>query len=126
MIQERPLHGFGPNTFAQEYSAYQRSLTRTSVSVEMGEVGGAHSEYLTAASELGLPGLLLLLGIYLTTLFAGIRGFWRSQDPARRWTYALVTFPLLSYYLHSFINNFMDHGHMAALVYLHWGVFPDA
>ena len=123
MIQERPLQGFGPNTFSIEYSAYQSSLTRTSVSVEMGEVGGAHSEYFTAASELGLPGLLLLLGVYLTTLSVGIRGFWRSQDPTYRWTYALLTFPLMSYYLHGLINNFMDHGHIAALVYLHWGFF---
>lgn len=122
MIEDRPWFGFGANTFAQEYSAYQRSLTRTSISVEMGEVGGAHSEYLTAAAELGIVGLILLLGIYLTTLGTGIGGIWREKTPERRWSYALFTLPLISYYLHGIINNFMDHGHMAALVYLHWGV----
>jgi len=122
MIEERPIFGFGTNTFTQEYSAYQRSLTRTSISVEMGEVGGAHSEYLTAASELGLPGLLLLLGIYGSTLYFGLRGLWRTHDASLRWRYAILTLPLLSYYLHGFINNFMDHGHIAALVYLHWGM----
>lgn len=122
MIQERPLQGFGPNTFSQEYSAYQSSLTRTEISVEMGEVGGAHSEYFTAASELGIPGLILLLGIYITTLSIGLRGFWQSPNPTQRLAYAVVTFPLLSYYLHGFINNFMDHGHIAALVYLNWGL----
>lgn len=122
MIEERPITGFGVNTFVQEYSAYQRSLTRTSISVEMGEVGGAHSEYFTAAAELGIPGLLLLLGIYISTLIVGIRGMWREETTVSRWKYALFTLPLLSYYLHGFINNFMDHGHMAALVYLHWGV----
>lgn len=122
MIEERPLTGFGGNTFVQEYSAYQRSLTRTAISVEMGEVGGAHSEYLTAAAELGIPGLLLLLGIYFTTLLVGIRGMWRADTTAHRWKYALFTIPLLSYYLHGFINNFMDHGHIAGMVYLHWGI----
>ncbi|MCS7152894.1 MAG: O-antigen ligase family protein [Bacteroidia bacterium] len=122
MIEDRPIFGFGANTFMKEYSAYQRSLTRTPVSVEMGEVGGAHSEYLTAASELGLPGLFFLLGIYLTSLFVGLGGLIRKGPPELRWRYALFTLPLLSYYLHGFINNFMDHGHVAGLVYLHWGI----
>lgn len=121
MIEERPWLGFGPNTFAQEYSAYQRTLTRTSISVELGEVGGAHSEYLTAASEMGLPGLVLLLGIYFLSLKIGLAGFRRASTSTQRWQYALLVFPLVSYYLHGFINNFMDHGHMAGLVYLHWG-----
>ncbi|MDW8235919.1 MAG: O-antigen ligase family protein [Bacteroidia bacterium] len=122
MIAEKPLIGFGPNTFVQEYSAYQRSLTRTEISVEMGEVGGAHSEYLTAASEMGIPGLIFLLGIYLSTLWVGLRGFRKSTSPTDRLNYALLVFPLISYYLHGFINNFMDHGHIAALIYLHWGL----
>ncbi|MCS6896155.1 MAG: O-antigen ligase family protein [Bacteroidia bacterium] len=122
MIQERPLLGFGANTFAQEYSAYQRSITRTKISVEMGEIGGAHSEYFTAASEMGIPGLVLLLGIYLSTIWFGMSYLWREGSASKRWEVALVLLPLLSYYLHGFINNFMDHGHMAALVYLHWGI----
>ncbi|MEN3041399.1 MAG: O-antigen ligase family protein [Bacteroidia bacterium] len=122
MIQERPIVGFGANTFSQEYSAYQRSITRTSISVEMGEIGGAHSEYLTAASEMGLPGLILLLGIYLSTVGIGLGYLWRENNATKRWEVALIILPLLSYYLHGFINNFMDHGHMAALVYLHWGI----
>lgn len=122
MIVERPILGFGPNTFAQEYSAYQSSLTRTKISVEMGEVGGAHSEYLTAASEMGLPGLIFLLGIYVHSAIIGMRGFLKAPTREKKAQYALLTFPLLTYYLHGFINNFMDHGHMAALVYLHWGL----
>ncbi|MCX8112925.1 MAG: O-antigen ligase family protein [Bacteroidia bacterium] len=120
MVEERPIWGFGANTFIREYSAYQRSLKRTSISVEMGEVGGAHSEYLTAASELGIPGLILLLGIYLSTIQTGLGGMWRSTSTSQRRIYAALTLPLISYYLHGFINNFMDHGHMAALLYLHW------
>ncbi|MCX7607067.1 MAG: O-antigen ligase family protein [Bacteroidia bacterium] len=123
MIEEQPWVGFGPNTFSQEYSAYQRSLTRTKISVELGEVGGAHSEYLTAASEMGILGFILLMGIYLSTALGGIRRFWTAPSREERGLYALLVFPLLSYYLHGFINNFMDHGHMAALVYLHWGLF---
>ncbi|GIV24152.1 MAG: hypothetical protein KatS3mg025_1811 [Bacteroidia bacterium] len=122
MFVERPIWGFGPNTFAQEYSAYQSSLTRTKISVEMGEVGGAHSEYLTAASEMGGPGLLLLIGIYLSSLITGLRSFLKARSRDKKAQYALLTFPLLTYYLHGFINNFMDHGHIAALVYLHWGL----
>ncbi|MDW8089633.1 MAG: O-antigen ligase family protein [Bacteroidia bacterium] len=122
MVAERPWYGFGPNTYAKEYSAYQRSLMRTPVSVEMGEVGGAHSEFLTAASEMGLPGLFLLAAIYFLTLRLGLGGIWHSAEPHLQARYALLTLPLLAYYLHGFINNFMDHGHIAGLVYLHWGL----
>ncbi|MEN2993479.1 MAG: O-antigen ligase family protein [Bacteroidia bacterium] len=122
MVAERPWYGFGPNTYVKEYSAYQRSLMRTPVSVEMGEVGGAHSEFLTAASEMGLPGLFLLAAIYFLTLRLGLGGIWRSSELRSQGHYALLTLPLLAYYLHGFINNFMDHGHIAGLVYLHWGL----
>ncbi|MCS7297321.1 MAG: O-antigen ligase family protein [Bacteroidia bacterium] len=122
MIRTRPLLGFGPNTFSREYSAYQSSLTRTAISVEMGEMGGAHSEYLTAAAEMGIPGLVLLLLIYFSSLKTGLWGMWYPTSSTQRWTFALFTLPLLSYYLHGVINNFMDHGHMAAFLYLHWGI----
>jgi len=122
MIEERPGLGFGPNTFSREYSAYQRSLTRTPISVELGEVGGAHSEYLTAASEMGLIGLLLLIAVYGRSLWLGSKGLYRPISYAERGVFLLLGLPLLSYYLHGFINNFMDHGHMAGLVYLHWGL----
>ncbi len=122
MIEERPGFGFGPNTFSREYSAYQRSLTRTTISVELGEVGGAHSEYFTAASEMGLLGLLLLLAIYARSLWVGSKGLYQPTPYIQRGGFILLALPLLSYYLHGFINNFMDHGHMAGLVYLHWGL----
>lgn len=122
MIEDKPGLGFGPNTFSREYSAYQRSLTRTAISVELGEVGGAHSEYLTAASEMGLVGLLFLLAIYSRSLWLGSKGLYQPTPDVRRGVFILLSLPLLSYYLHGFINNFIDHGHMAALVYLHWGL----
>jgi len=122
MIEERPGFGFGPNTFSREYSAYQRSLTRTAISVELGEVGGAHSEYLTAASEMGLVGFLLLIAVYGRSMWLGSKGLYRPIPYAERAVFILLGLPLLSYYLHGFINNFMDHGHMAGLVYLHWGL----
>ncbi|MGQ9864099.1 MAG: O-antigen ligase family protein [Bacteroidia bacterium] len=121
MIQSRPLTGFGPNTFVHEYSAYQKSLYKTKISVELGEVGGAHNEYLATGADMGVPGLILLSGIYLLTLLYGFRIWFRSTKPEIRMIAGVLTTSFLSYALHALINNFMDHEKMATLIYLTWG-----
>jgi hypothetical protein len=55
------------------------------------------------------------------TLYYPLAYAFSAGDKQARLIGLLVSVPLLSYYLHAFINNFMDHGKVAALIYLHWG-----
>lgn len=122
LFKQDPLTGIGPNTYAEEYHAYKRAsqLLDTIRKVDL-VYAGVHSEYLTALTEMGIVGLLLLVGLYGLTLYYPLRYAFSARDKQVRLVGLLVAVPLLSYYLHGFINNFMDHGKVAALLYLHWG-----
>ena len=122
LFKQEPIKGIGPNTFAEEYHAMKGSSILFS-SIKKLEVAyaGIHSEYLTALTEMGIPGLILLISIYGLTLYYPFQYAFSAKDKRNRTIGLLVAVPLLSYYLHAFINNFMDHGKIAALIYLHWG-----
>jgi putative inorganic carbon (HCO3(-)) transporter len=122
LFEKEPVHGIGPNAFPEEYHAHKRSsmlfgaIRKTDLAY-----AGIHSEYLTALAEMGIPGLLLLVAMYGLTLYYPFRYAVSAQSEYHKVTGWLVALPLLSYYLHAFINNFMDHGKIAALIYMHWG-----
>ncbi len=122
LFNQAPLTGIGPNTYAEEYHAHKRAsqLLDTIRKVDLA-YAGVHSEYLTALTEMGIIGLLLLVGLYGLALYYPLRYAFSARDRQARLVGFLVAVPLLSYYLHGFINNFMDHGKVAALLYLHWG-----
>ncbi len=122
LFKQDPLTGIGPNTYAEEYHAYKHAsqLLGTIRKVDLA-YAGVHNEYLTALTEMGIMGLLLLMGLYGLTLYYPMRYAFSARDRQARLVGLLVAVPLLSYYLHGFINNFMDHGKVAALLYLHWG-----
>ena len=116
MQQDKPLFGFGPGTFPFQYLDYQRPEEITRISVRevapdnlphpQGRGGGAHSEYFRALTELGWPGLLLWLGLAGIGLWAGFK---RSK-----W----ISLALLTFFAHGLVNDFMQDGRIAALV---WG-----
>jgi len=122
LFKQDPLTGIGPNTYAEEYHAYKRASQLLGVIKKLDVAyAGIHSEYLTALTEMGIVGLLLLVVLYGMTLHYPLAYASSAGDKQARLIGLLVAVPLLSYYLHAFINNFMDHGKVAALIYLHWG-----
>lgn len=118
MMRARPITGFGPGCYSEQYAPYQQSRLRTSISTNRGDLGGAHNEFLSAGAEMGVPGLLLVLGLYLAAIALGVRGYLRSPNAERRMLYAGALAAVLSYLPHAFINNFMDQDKVAAPVYL--------
>ncbi len=118
-----PFTGIGPSTFA-EYYHYEKSKTRYwAIFRKYKErFAGVHSEYLTAAAEMGFIGFGLLVLIYFVSLYYPYRLVAQAQSREEQMAGLLAGLPLLSYYLSGVVNNFMDHGKMAALVYLHWGI----
>jgi O-antigen ligase len=113
MMAERPLFGFGPGAYTFEYARFQESSFRTSVSTNQGKFGSAHSEYLLAATEQGLPGLLVLLLLYGTSLWVAVRGYLRAATRRHRSLYIALGCALVSYYVHGLVNNFMDQEKLA-------------
>ena len=108
MVRERPLSGFGPGTFGAEYvphrlSAEIRARRRFISPLLTSSYAEAHSDYLQAASDAGIPVAILASGAAACLLLAAARAAWGRRDPeaavllavlvAGAWA-ALAWFPL--------------------------------
>ncbi len=88
MVRERPLVGFGPGTFGAEFTAHRlraelRHERRFTIPVLTSSFGEAHSEYLQAAAEAGLPAALGVV-VALGALLAGLTSVAVDPHDARR------------------------------------------
>jgi O-antigen ligase len=89
MIRERPLSGFGPGTFGAEYVPHRlaaeiRARRRFLSPLLTSSYGEAHSDYLQAASDGGVPVALLASAAAACLLAATAGAAWRrrSSEPA--------------------------------------------
>lgn len=119
MWEDRPWTGFGPASYEQVYPAYQIKAEMTRISSKEGDRGDAHSEYLTALSEQGLPGLLIFILLAFVTVRTGMRIVYRSGSPAHRRLAQAVLLGLLTFYVHALANSFLDLDEAATLF---WGM----
>ncbi len=118
MFRDKPVFGFGPGTYQFEYAPYQRSYEKTRISTDFGDMGNAHSEYLGPLSEQGFLGLVGILLVVVTTIYTGIRVYRTSSRKSVRVFALAVLVGLISYYLHGFLNNFLDTDKLSVLF---WG-----
>jgi len=118
MWKDKPFLGFGPGTYQFEYGSYQRSFEKTRISTDFGILGTAHSEYLLALSESGLLGMLSFIVIVCLTIFTGIRVYLTAEDRKIKILSVAVLTGLITYYVHGFLNNFLDTDKLSALF---WG-----
>jgi O-antigen ligase len=119
MFKERPLVGWGPNTFMFQYAPFQLFKDKTPISTDFGDMGTAHSEYFGPLAESGVFGFLSIVLIVITTLYTGIRLY--SRSVGHRETQILIlsaTLGLITYYVHGALNNFLDTDKASALF---WG-----
>lgn len=108
MFGERPFTGFGPGTYQFVYAPYQNPREKTIISTNNGDVGNAHSEYLGALSEQGLPGMLLVIALVFYSLKTGIEVYYRSPFKSHRMWSMVAVLGLITYWVHGFLNNFLD------------------
>ncbi len=118
MFQHHPLFGHGPGTYQFIYGSFQKREDMTRISTFTGDKGNAHSEYLTALSETGLPGLILFLIWIFLSLYYGLQGLRLEKDPANRALLVAAVLGLLSWWMHGVFNTFSDYDKIAALIYL--------
>lgn len=108
MFKEKPMLGWGPSTYQFNYAPYQISSDKTIISTNFGDGGNAHSEYLGILSESGIIGLLTFFFLLICVFFKIINLYYGCSDvEIKRLLLALFT-SLLSYFIHSLFNNFLD------------------
>ncbi len=118
MFEEFPVFGTGPGTYQFLYAPYQKSKDRTIVSTNAGDLGNAHSEYISPLVERGVPGLIFFLSIVISVYIIGIRTYRRLRDKELKMVIAVILTGMFSYLMHGFLNNFLDTDH-ASVVF--WG-----
>jgi len=100
--------GWGPGTYQFMYAPFQRSKEKTIISTNVGDMGNAHSEYLGPLSESGVLGMLTFIAIVIAASITGLRVYKRGKTKEVRLIALLILLGLMSYYAHSFLNNFLD------------------
>jgi len=115
MWKDKPVMGFGPGTYETFYPDYQIKAEMTRISTKEGDRGDAHSEYLTLLSEQGTPGLIIWLLLLLIALRTGLRIAYHAIDPRARQLGRAILLGLLTYFVHGFVNSFLDLDEAASL-----------
>ena len=118
MFQQRPLLGWGPGTYQFVYAPFQLASERTIISTNLGDRGTAHSEYLGPLSEEGVLGLLSVLALFGYAVYLGLMLYHRSTEKEVRLLSLVITLGLITYFVHGFLNNFLDTDKLSVPV---WG-----
>ena len=110
MFKKRPVLGFGPGTYAFEYAPFQDPENLTIISTNFGDMGNAHSEYLSALSESGIIGLLLFISIVASIFTCAIKLYYKtpSHENDIKLLIMGIIISLSSYFIHAFLNNYLD------------------
>lgn len=108
MFEERPIFGWGPNTYKFVYARFQKSTHVTLISTNAGNLGNAHSEYLGPLSEQGILGLLFILGIFGAIIYTGNRVYQRSKESDLKSLAMWITLSFTTYFVHGVLNNFLE------------------
>ena len=119
MWKDKPIFGFGPGVYQFKYAPYQMSDEKTEISTNFGNMGNAHSEYLGPLAESGVLGMLSFLLIIYTTIMTGLRVYFHSKRKAVKRLALAILLALITYYVHGFLNNFLDTDKVSALF---WGL----
>ena len=118
MAAERPVTGFGPNGFERAYGPYQNVFETTRDSSFRGDRGDAHSEYLSALAEQGVPGLALLLALLAAPVAAAVRASRSAAAPETRVLAVALGAALVSFAAMNVANSFLDLDKVAPAFWL--------
>lgn len=120
MGNERPWVGWGPRTYQFKYAPFQHYNQKTiDSSSNTGDFGNAHSEYLGPFAETGWLGMLSIIFIFGSTFYTAIKTYNRCKGTSIGNLALLIAIALLTYYIHGFLNNYLDTDKLSVLV---WGL----
>jgi putative inorganic carbon (hco3(-)) transporter len=114
MFKEKPIVGWGPNTYQFEYAPFQQSKYKTIISTNSGDRGNAHSEYLAPLCEQGVLGLVFWVLILSMIIKYGFSNYYSKNIDTDTRNFSLSIFlGLITYIIHGFLNNFLDQDKIA-------------
>ncbi|MBT3207936.1 MAG: O-antigen ligase family protein [Bacteroidetes bacterium] len=108
MFAEKPILGWGPGTYMFNYAPFQFSYEKTFISTNAGDMGNAHSEYIGPLAESGIFGSLSFLIIIFATIYTAIKTYKKLENSGNKILLLTTLLGLITYYLHGFLNNFLD------------------
>lgn len=108
MFEERPIFGFGPNTYQFKYAPYQLSHQKTRISTNLGDLGNAHSEFIGPLAEMGFLGALLVLALMLTAIRTTMHIFYDPVNDRVKYLSLVALLAFMTYYSHGLLNNYLD------------------
>lgn len=119
MFKEKPLTGWGPGTYQFYYAPFQRPENLTIISTYNADGGNAHSEYLGPLAESGWPGLMFFVLVVVVMFYRGFSNYRYIEDRNLRRLYVSALLGLVTYFVHGFLNNYLDTDKAAVPV---WGI----
>ena len=114
MFEKKPVFGWGPGTYMFKYAPFQLKENRTIISTNSADGGNAHSEYLGPLAESGLFGMLTYLLIIGVVVYTAVHTYTRLTDKALKSLVLTALISLVTYYIHGFLNNFLDTDKLSA------------
>ena len=117
LFAERPVFGWGPGTYQFVYAPFQMSKEKTIISTNAGDGGNAHSEYIGPLAEQGFMGTLLMLAFVITVVYTGLTARQRAKNKKAKYLALGATLAFFSYFVHGFLNNFLDTDKLAVPVW---------
>jgi O-antigen ligase len=108
MFIEKPIFGWGPGTYQFQYAPFQLYHDKTIISSNRGDMGNAHSEYLSVLAESGLIGLFLFISLIIIVLYKAINMYYLNINPEHNILMLSFICALLTYFIHGLFNNFLD------------------
>lgn len=108
MFRARPFWGWGPGTYQFMYAPFQMSQEKTLISTNAGDLGNAHSEYIGPLAETGVLGMFSILLVFGMSIYYGLKVYRKADSREVQLIALAIVLGLISYYIHGFLNNFLD------------------
>ena len=125
MIEAKPLTGWGTGV----YPVYQRAFTGKGAVISPDGAGirvslaeQAHNYYLQTAAEIGIPGLLLTLGVFAFFLNAGLRRVQTLEPGIRRTLLMGSLAATVAFLVDAFASPSWQYGQTSMFLWLLMGV----
>ncbi|HKP54383.1 MAG TPA: O-antigen ligase family protein [Chloroflexia bacterium] len=104
-IEDFPITGMGMNTFRRVMPVLYPTTPIASNDALIEDVGHAHNHFLQAALDLGLPGLVAYLAIWLLVPALAVQAWRSSRDKLIRATVAGAGAGLLAYFVYGITDT---------------------
>ena len=93
------------------------SKEKTIISTNAGDGGNAHSEYIGPLAEQGFMGTILMLTFVITVVYTGLKAYRKAKNKKAKYLVLGTTLAFFSYFVHGFLNNFLDTDKLAIPVW---------